>query len=280
MSMIICPNCGKKTFDEYKCQWCQYTLKEKENQFDNEIYTYLKEEYKKNRNKINTTKIGMEKYNISLQESRNIVNYIADEMYEHENYKSFDEVNNEDKFVAKTFKFSYWNYFKYNFIYKIIYLTILIFLIHLFYICNYNWICLVIIFGVIPISCFIFLLQYNYTYTMQFDVIPGRINYHYRDSYRYVPDGITDSIIKDTFTKHTDYDNYIHTITAVEEKYNHIIIYGQIGRQVIDRGYLVKSKYQDRGTTKTNYIKVPKYFKNNDELIKSLREYIKPIKKK
>ena len=116
---------------------------------------------------------------------------------------------------------------------------------------------------------------------MQFDVIPGRICYHYRNSYRYVPDNSTDdSIIKDTYTKHTDYDNYINTITAVEEKYNHIIIYGQIGRQTIDRGYLVRSKYQDKGTTKTEYIKVPKYFKNNDELIKSLREYIKPIEKK
>lgn len=275
MSMIICPNCGKKTFDDYKCQWCQYTLKEKENQFDKEIYQYLREEYKKNRNKINTTKIGMEKFNMSLQESRNIVNYIADEIYEIEDYKSYDEVNNEDKFVGKTFKFSYWNYFKYNLIYKIIYLAILIFLIYLFYICNYNWICLVIIFGVIPISCFIFLLQYNYTYKMQFDVIPGRINYHSRDTYNYVPD-----TINDTFRKHTDYDNYIHTITSVKEKYHHIIIYGQIDRQVIDRGYYVRNKYQDRGTVETNYIKVPKYFKNNDELVRCLRQYIKPIKKK
>lgn len=272
MSMITCPNCGKETSYDFKCQWCHYTLKEKENQFNKEIYSYLKEEYKQNRNKIDTTKHGMEKFNISLQESRNIVNYIADEIYETENYKSFDEVNNEDKFVAKTFEFSYWNYLKYNFIYKIIYLAIVIFLTHLFYLCNYRWICLVFIFGVIPISCFIFLIQYNYENTMKFDVIPGRIKYYYNYSYDYGPNPSDRSI--------TDYDNYIHTITSVEEKYNHIIIYGHIGRQVIDRGYLVKGRYQDHGTAKMNYIKVPKYFKKNDELIKSLREYIKPIKKK
>ena len=77
MGLIECPNCKKETFDDYRCQWCKYVLKEKEHQFDKEIYNTLKENYISNLNKQDSIKLGIEKYNLSMSESKEIVDYIG-----------------------------------------------------------------------------------------------------------------------------------------------------------------------------------------------------------
>ncbi len=92
MGLVKCPNCGKETFDDYKCGYCKYVLRKKENKFDTEMYSYLYEEYFQARNKAQVVKKGMSKFNKPMQEIKNIVDYIADEVFEQENYKSKEEL--------------------------------------------------------------------------------------------------------------------------------------------------------------------------------------------
>lgn len=58
MGMIVCPNCGKKTFDDEKCGYCKYLLKKKEISFDAEEYKFLKTAYEKDGNKAMAIKSG------------------------------------------------------------------------------------------------------------------------------------------------------------------------------------------------------------------------------
>ena len=48
-----------------------------ENNFDKEKYDYLYSLYKSNKDKQATIKAGMEKFNIGIRESKDIVDYIA-----------------------------------------------------------------------------------------------------------------------------------------------------------------------------------------------------------
>lgn len=98
---IKCPNCNHDIFDDYKCPYCQYVINPKRNNFEKEIYEYLKADYVNTRNKAITIKNGMSKYNKTMKEIKEIVDYIADEIYDLENYKSKEEVSAESIVVAK-----------------------------------------------------------------------------------------------------------------------------------------------------------------------------------
>lgn len=89
---IICPNCGKESIDEEKCAYCKYPLKKRENPFDMEKYQYLKEEYLKTNNKAAVIKNGMKHFGMSMKETKEIVDFIADEIYEAENVHSKEKV--------------------------------------------------------------------------------------------------------------------------------------------------------------------------------------------
>ena len=91
--IIKCPNCNRDTPDEYKCQYCKYVIKLKPNNYEKEIYEYLKTDYLNSRNKAITIKNGMQKYNKSMKETKEIVDYIADEIYDIENYKSKEDLD-------------------------------------------------------------------------------------------------------------------------------------------------------------------------------------------
>ncbi len=66
-----------------------------ENNFDKEKYDYLYSLYKSNRDKQATIKVGMEKFNIGIRESKDIVDYIADKVYAEES-KEKEEISNEE----------------------------------------------------------------------------------------------------------------------------------------------------------------------------------------
>jgi len=66
-----------------------------ENNFDKEKYDYLYSLYKSNRDKQATIKAGMEKFNIGIRESKDIVDYIADKVYAEES-KEKEEISNEE----------------------------------------------------------------------------------------------------------------------------------------------------------------------------------------
>lgn len=67
MELIKCPNCNRDTFDDYKCQYCKYVLKPKLNNYEKDVYEYLKVDYINCRNKAITIKNGMNKYDKSTE---------------------------------------------------------------------------------------------------------------------------------------------------------------------------------------------------------------------
>ncbi len=91
--IIKCPNCNSDTTDDYKCQYCKYVIKPKANNYEKEIYEYLKTDYLNSRNKAITIKNGMAKYNKSMKEIKEIVDYIANEIYDIENFKSKEDLD-------------------------------------------------------------------------------------------------------------------------------------------------------------------------------------------
>ena len=100
MGMVTCPNCGKDTFDDEKCVYCNHPLKKRENPFDMEKYQYIKAEYLKTNNKAAAIKSGMKQFGISMQEAKEIADFIADEIYEDNNIRSKEQVAsllNEDE---------------------------------------------------------------------------------------------------------------------------------------------------------------------------------------
>ncbi len=98
---IKCPNCNHSILDDYKCPYCKYVINPKPNNYEKEIYEYLKADYVNSRNKAVTIKNGMNRYNKSMKEIKEIVDYIADEIYDLENHKSKEEVDAERIVVAK-----------------------------------------------------------------------------------------------------------------------------------------------------------------------------------
>jgi len=68
---------------------------ESENTFDKEKYEYLYSIYIKSKDKQATIKAGMEKFNIDLRESKEIVDYIAEKVYVEEQKEEKIEPNEE-----------------------------------------------------------------------------------------------------------------------------------------------------------------------------------------
>lgn len=86
--MINCPNCNKRTFaNNDKCIYCKYILKNEEHKFNKEIYNYLNDKYNESKNKPHTIKIAMEKFGLNLEEAKEIIDYISDQIYYKEEAK-------------------------------------------------------------------------------------------------------------------------------------------------------------------------------------------------
>lgn len=83
--MKDCPNCNKRIFiDSIKCPYCKLELIKKENNFDKELYEYLYNEYNLTKDKQKTIKFGMQKFNKSMIEIKEIIDYISNEVYNKE----------------------------------------------------------------------------------------------------------------------------------------------------------------------------------------------------
>ena len=92
--IINCPNCNKKTIaNNNECIYCKYILKEKEHNFDEEIYKFLYTKYNESKSKPDTIKVGMEKFGLSLKETKEIVDNISEQTY----HKEVAENNSQPK---------------------------------------------------------------------------------------------------------------------------------------------------------------------------------------
>lgn len=270
-----CPNCGKElneTFFTDKCPYCRFLLKKKEHPFDRDIYDFLKNDYLETRNKADSIKNGMARFGISTGEAKEILDFIADEVYEEENYRPSDEINDNGKYDLKIFKFSFLQYFFRNMIYKIFFLVLLFLAgkyvagLELEY--DTRMPLLFGILGVGIISLMIFLFQWAIASTRKVIAESGTINYVYR-----TPVGATGKELDRMSTEEVwgmRHNHYIEIVKEVTERPNHIVVRGSIKSQ--------NSKYHHLGTT--NYskyalskVKIPKYFKHNRELLQVLYDY-------
>ena len=62
MKLIKCPNCNHDISDNcYQCQYCKYVINSRYNNYDEEMYNFLKDQYLNLRNKTIVIKLGTEK---------------------------------------------------------------------------------------------------------------------------------------------------------------------------------------------------------------------------
>lgn len=104
MGLIKCPNCGKKVFDDYQCGYCKFVLNPKENHFDRDIYQFLYDDYLVSKNKAITIKNGTSKFHKPMEEIKEIVDFIANKVYEESQYKSKEELEATSEYVVEHHK--------------------------------------------------------------------------------------------------------------------------------------------------------------------------------
>lgn len=268
-----CPNCGNEIralCPDDKCPFCKFLLMEHEHPFDPALYDYLKNDYLQTRNKSVSIKNGMQHFSLSMKEAKEILDFIADEVYDEENYRPSDEVNDTGKYDMKIFKFSFFQYFFRNLIFKI---PLLLFMLLIAKITLDH----ALDFGLLPfgIWCFvnffvIMIILYQWAIASTSEVIAdsGTINYTQR-----LPGSSTGrELDRQTYYEawnKTD-NHYIEIVKAVDEHTNYILITGSIKQQYVTNRW---NNFSSSGKRTMKQIKIPKYFKHNKELLQTLYDY-------
>lgn len=266
MAIINCPNCGKRTFDDDKCQWCKYVIKTRKHPFDKQKYDVLKEEYKKNPHKSLVIKIGLEKYGMDLPECKRIVDYIATEEFEKDNYVSKE---NFKEYAGGLYKFSFWQYFIRNFLYKIIVAVVLFGLVK-----NAEELAASLIFMVmLAVWSILSLYSLIKATTIKFVFDAGKIEYSRRSSTFAAPGGkgyegrMTGIHFEDRMDKKITYG--IKKISRVKESIFSISVDGSVQYEVIK--FLESGKNRVLKNKTIDHVRIPKYFKKNSEIIERLK---------
>lgn len=245
------------------------------NNLDKEIYDYLTNDFFKTKNKAQTVKHGVEKYNKNSYEIEKIINDIINNLKKESQQESntieentkIKEKNN--KIIEKTiFKFSFFQYFIHSLIYKIIILFILIqFAINiptLAYI-----LCIPILYIFLR-----FLVNWVECVKSEFIISPHETIYRYQTRNGYRNEDLPKTLSWEHYIK---YD--IIMTTEVVETINHIIIYGNImkyeERRIHDTYGL--DTYKPK---KKKKLVITKYFENNSLLIKELKNSVNINKQK
>lgn len=270
-----CPNCGKEihaAFDSDKCPYCRFILKKKENNFDKNIYNFLKNDYLQTRNKIASIKKGMQRFGISISEAKILLDFIADEVYEDEHYRSSNEVNDFGKYDVKVFKFSFIQYFIRNMVYKIIFLFLLFFAGKQAanMTTNYNTSMLIFVGTMVSevVLVIIFLFQWAIASTQKVIAESGTVIYVYKTPVDASGDELDRMSTSEVWGMSHKY--YIEIIKEVIERSNRILVRGSIKQQNQKYHHLGITHYKK---TALSEIKIPKYFKHNQKLLQMLYDY-------
>lgn len=270
--MIKCPNCGKKTYDEYKCIYCNYTLNQKTNKFDPNIYGYLYDDYVKSNNKAITIRNGVAKFCKPMSEIKEIVDFIADEIYEKNDYRKKEEVE-VGSIRYNTYHFSFIQYLIHNVIYKLIFVMVLLYVPELFKEIDFikkNPIVLVIWYILIAGAVLYFVYAWLKISTSFIDMDFHEIRYGYQTINQSAThyDENRDELAWESHIKYQ-----ITKVIKIQERRNSFIIYGNIVRIHTSKklgGEIIQHK-----TKRLTQIKISKCFKDNSKLINELKSKIK-----
>lgn len=270
--MEKCPHCGNETPDNEKCTYCKFVLKKKTNNFNQEIYAFLRSDYLQTRNKAVSIKNGMQRFGLSMKEAKEILDFIADEVYEQENYRSSDEVNDTGKYDRKIFRFSFIQYFMRNLIYKVIFLILWGYAIR--YSLNLpldHDVKLYLSVGMMTagfIMFIVFCYQWGIASTGKVIADSGIINYIYR-----MPSGDTGKKLDRMDSSEAwgmSHNHCIEIVKEVTDGINCVYVYGTVKRQTEKYHHLGTKKYQPASMVK---VKIPKYFKDYRKLRQVLEDY-------
>ncbi len=261
MGLVICPNCKKSTFDDERCAYCHYVLKKREHEFDEEIYQFLYEDYKKTGMKSETIRTAQSRFGLSVAEAKKILDTIADEVYDEEDHRSYDEINDNGRYDDKIFRCSFRQYFFRVMIYKILFWILWIEGITVYsrtewYEYNVGRI-IFAAFWIVGLICLI---------------VFGRQFARAQGSYVVLDNGIIGYIIsmpayrtereRERGVRREVNDIYaIDIVKEVKEHRNYFMVYGNIRYTVQKSRYVPKS-----GGKRLSKVKIPKYFNNKDVL--------------
>lgn len=244
----------------------------RENNFDKNIYDFLKNDYLQTRNKAVSIKNGVKRFGISTKLAKEIVDFAADEVYEENNFRSSDEINDNGNYESKVFKFSFLQYLVRNIVYKIIFLILLFFAgkqvaqMATEYNTRLIFACTLILEAIFII---LFLYQLTVAFTQKIIVESGRIIYVYKTPLLASQDDLDRMSTEEIWGM--SHMHYINTVNEVIEKPNGILIRGSIKKQKQQYHHLGIVNYKETTVSK---ISIPKYFRHNRELLQVLKNSI------
>ena len=167
---------------------------------------------------------------------------------------------------AKTYKFSFRQYFFRNLLFKMALLLLFIIIMEQSYNRLLNALLLITgtVFGLI--SCYRFTIAATSTVILE----PERANYYYVSRYN---EGLADNKRNRLLNIYTYHNHYIEAISSLTIKGNHIFIQGKITNQDTRLGFGMHSTKIGAEKTGTS-IKIPRYFQDNAGLAENLKIYI------
>lgn len=257
-NFIVCPHCGKKSLTEDKCSWCNYRFKKREHPYPKDLYDFLDNEYRADKNKVRCIKLGMSKYGLPMKDIKEIVDYIADEVYEEERVKSLEEINPPVNDGSFDFRFSFVQYFIHFLIWKLLVLAILQIPLGIFVIKTMG-LGVVLAIYVDGIAIAVILLQWATASTAVFHTA-GKREYVYRTSVG------RNSFRNDdprAYRWNRYYVSTVKRIDYIKETPFSYIIYGKFEERIYD-------PHHKRQVSTYDKLKLKKMFKRQSELMERL----------
>ncbi len=261
---MICSNCKKEINTKFyteRCPYCKYKLQKKENPYEKNseeynIYEILKKFYLENSSKYKTIEYGKEQCGLDIQKSKEIVDYIADEIYEENNHLSYEEANDTTFDRTHEFKFSYIAYIKYN------WLNILVRILMLYLVIKYAYFLLNYISGLLFVILIVFLITiillklFGYGYVPSILIFRGGTISCMRSVSH--PDPNQPHETYNGFR--TTYEHNIYSVNSIRETWKYIYIKGLIDYECIDwyQGNVLKSNR--RKAQSDMELRIPKYY--------------------
>ena len=272
--MIICPNCRKSTFDDERCAFCHYVLKKKSHNFDKEIYDFLYQDYLKTKMKLESIKVAQSRFGLSLSEAKKMLDMIANEVYDSENHRSYDEIHDNGKYNDKIFKFSFFQYFYRNLIYKILFMIFWVKGIDAY--SQTAWcqntdigLMLIVVFSLIGVVFFFrFLFHAAHASTSFIQLDTGIISY-------IIPfPAAMEKYQEERHEKKYVYLIYaIYIVKEIKNHRNYYEVHGNIRCLANETMYVPRSSGKGSSGKRLSKVKIPKYFKDNEGVRQLLESY-------
>lgn len=229
---------------------------ESKHKYAPELYDFLKREYKIDKDKVRCIKLGMDKYGLPMKQIKEVVDFIADEIYEEENAKTLEEINTSAEQI-EDYRFSFTQYFAHNLVWKLFVLCGLEIVLYKFT-KETMGLGVIVALYVNVIVLIVILHQWAIASTSVFHTV-GKLEYEYRTP-----------VFGNEGRQHRGWSCYhyhnVKRIDSIKETPFSFVIYGKIEK----RTELEYSLSTNTKVYTSKKLKLKKMFKNQNALIQKI----------